>query len=183
MFRIFLSVALLASLPSFLFAQERNPATQLDAHLIAIPAHRYRPIPGPPPGEGWVWVPPVYRTVYTRVWQAPVYQTITENVWVPDRYEWQTVCILEDGQYVERQVWVLVPGHYETQTRRVMVSAGGWNLVPRQEMVSPGHWEWRGRPAPMPPIPQPLPQPHVSNPRPPGLEPFSPLWEWPADSK
>ena len=30
---------------------------------------RLMPIPGPRPGPGWVWVPPVYRSVYERVWR------------------------------------------------------------------------------------------------------------------
>jgi hypothetical protein len=78
-----------------------------------------------------------------------------------------------------------------------MISPGGWTYGPRQEvltpghyeyrevreLVTPGHWEWAGptpRPEPMP-IPRPFPPPTGG--RPPGLEPFTPLWDWPADTK
>jgi hypothetical protein len=182
MFRPFLVIALLAApffaSPAWALVIQADAADQ--RRLIPVPAPR-PPIPAPP-GRGWVWVPPVYRTVYTRTWRPPVYQTVTENVWIPDRYDWQTVCTWENGQYVQREAWVLIPGHFETQTRQVMISPGWWTLAPRQELVSPGHGEWRG-PAPMPPpVPQPTP-PVTPAPRPPGLEPFSPLWEWPPDSK
>jgi hypothetical protein len=141
------------------------------------------PIPRPPrvpapPGDFWVWVPPTYRTVYDRVWQPPGVQTVTETVWVPDRYGWRTVCYWEGGQYVQRQEWgVVSPAHWETRTRQVH-TPGQWVMVPRQELISGGHWEWRG-PTPAPPAPTPTPQPRTPAPRPSGLEPFSPLWEWP----
>jgi hypothetical protein len=147
-------------------------------------AHSIMPIPRPPrpPGDGWVWVPPVYRTVLERVWREPIYRTITEQVWVPDEYGWRDADCWEDGAYVRRQVWTLIrPGYYTTQTRRILISPGGWIERPRRELVTPGHWEQRGAPTP-PPIPWPQPQPpHTPTPRPPGLEPFSPLWEWPDD--
>jgi len=177
-----------------------------------MPLPRPIPAP-PGPGWVWippvyrtvvreVWVPPTTRTVYDRVWTGPVYQTVTDRVWVPDQYGWRKVTVFENGQSVERYEWVLTaPGHHETCTRQVLVSSGGWSYVPRQEeitpghyerravqeMVTPGHWEYRGPgPVPMPPLP-PLPGlppvPPVTGGRPPGLEPFSPLWDWPADTK
>ncbi len=138
--------------------------------FIPIP---HRPIPGPP-GDGWVWVPPVYRTVYGRIWREPVYQTITETVWVPDQYAWVTICTSENGQPVQRQQWVLIPAHQETRTRQILVTSGGWTWGTHQELVTPGHWERIDVQ-----LPQPQP-PHTPAPRPPGLEPFSPLWEWPS---
>jgi hypothetical protein len=141
------------------------------------------PIPPRPPGDGWVWVPPTYRTVYERVWQEPVYREVTEQAWVPDEYGWRTVDCWEDGTLVRRQVWTVVrPGYWTTVTRRELVSPGGWVYRARRELVTPGHWEWRGgvEPPPPTPIPQPAPRPTPA-PRPPGLEPFSPLWEWPDD--
>jgi hypothetical protein len=155
----------------------------LQRRIMPIP----RPIPPRPPGDGWVWVPPTYRTVYERVWQEPIYQTITEQVWVPEEYGWQTTDCWENGTYVRRQVWTIVrPGYFTAQTRRVLVSPGGWVQRARRELVTPGHWEWIGTPTPPPPPPIPWPQPqppHVPAPRPPGLEPFSPLWEWPAENR
>jgi len=151
-------------------------------------AHMFMPIPRPPrpPGDGWVWVPPVYRTVVERVWRDPVYRTITEQVWIPDEYGWRDADCWEDGVYVRRQIWTLIrPGYYTTQTRQLLISPGGWTDRARRELVPPGHWEHPGTPQPPPiPWPHPLPQPqppHTHTPRPPGLEPFSPLWEWPDD--
>ena len=172
------------ALSSFLLpiSSQAQDASQRSS-LIAIPPRRLPP----PPGEGWVWVPPTYRTVYDRVWSEAVYQTITENVWVPDQYGWRTVYCWEDGHYVQHQEWVLItPGHYDTCMRRILVSPGGWSYVPRQELLTPGHWEWRGPtppPPPFPPHPAPVPPPFPPSTRPPELQPFSPLWEWPADSK
>jgi hypothetical protein len=168
--------------PVFSAAQaEAGPG--LRSSFLMIPGPRPSPRP---PGDGWVWVPPVYRTVYERVWQEAVYETITEQVWVPEEYGWRTVDCWEDGVYVRRQAWTVVrPGYFTTQTRRVQVSPGGWVDRARRELVTPGHWERRGTPVPPPiPWPQPLPQPpHVPAPRPPGLEPFSPLWEWPEEKR
>lgn len=188
MARPFLFVVLAAAAgliwPVFSIAQSEGPdltARQRDAHaFIPIP----RPIPPRPPGDGWVWVPPTYRTVYERVWQEPVYRTITEQVWVPDEYGWREVDCLENGAIVRRQVWTVIrPGYFTTQTRQILISPGGWIDRPRRELITPGHWEWRGTPTPPPaPWPQPLPRPpHTPAPRPPGLEPFSPLWEWPEE--
>jgi len=147
-------------------------------------AHMFMPIPRPPhpPGDGWIWVPPTYRTVYDRIWQPPAYQTITENVWISDQYRWLTICTSEDGLPVQRQEWVLIPGHYETRTHQIQTSPGGWTWGPRRELVTPGHWEYV-RPIPPHPVPAPFPAPQPPTTRPPGLEPFSPLWEWPADKK
>ena len=159
------------------------PAQELgQASVASRRIYMPNPIPPRPPGDGWVWVPPTYRTVYERVWQEPVYRTVTEQVWVPDEYGWRTVDCLEDGVILRRQVWTLVrPGYFTTQTRTVLVSPGGWVDRARREMVTPGRWEWRGPvapPAPVP-LPRPVPPPATPSPRPPGLEPFSPLWEWP----
>lgn len=168
-----LAAALLA--PAITYAQD-NSAPQ---RMIAYP--RPRPIPAPP-GDGWVWIPPTYKTVYDRVWTEPVYQTVSENIWVGDQYGWRTVCYWEDGQYVQRQEWVLIsPGHYETRTRQVLISPGGWTWGPKLEVITPGHWEWRGTTPPPPQ--QPWPMPRTPTVRPPELQPFSPLWDWPADSK
>ena len=159
---------------------------EVDASTRRQNPSTFMPIPRPPypPGDGWVWVPPTYRTVYDRIWQPPTYQTITENVWISDQYRWQTICTWENGQPVQRQEWVLVSAHYETRTRQIQVSPGGWTWGPRQELVTPGHWEHVGPIPPHPgPVPFPQPQPQPPNTRPPGLEPFSPLWEWPADKK
>ncbi|HEY7117912.1 MAG TPA: hypothetical protein VH475_15095 [Tepidisphaeraceae bacterium] len=166
-----------------------SPRSLLFISLLALIA----PIPSTaqarvlrPPGDGWVWVPPTYRTVYERVWQEPVYQSVTETVWVTDQWGWRTVGSWEGGAWVERPVWTLIcPAHYETRTRQVLISPGGWVYRARQELVSPGHWEWRGLVMPAPaPGPWPTPVPPVRPPpRPAGLEPFSPLWEWPDDSK
>lgn len=143
---------------------------------------RLMPIPGPrPPGPGWVWVPPVYRTVWERVWREGAYRPVNETVWVPDQYGWRTVCYWDGTQYVERQEWgVTVPAHYEMRSRQEWVP-GRWEWVERRELVTPGHWEWRGMgPSPRP---DPVPPDHRPAPRPPGLEPFSPLWEWPQEKK
>jgi hypothetical protein len=156
-------------------SEEAAAGPALQRRIIPIP----RPVPPRPPGDGWVWVPPTYRTVYERVWQDPVYRTITEQVWVSDEYGWREVDCLENGVIVRRQVWTVIrPGYFTTQTRRVLISPGGWIDRARRELVTPGHWEWRGTPIPPPP-PAPWPQPpppHIPAPRPPGLEPFSPLW-------
>jgi hypothetical protein len=174
-------VALIAMLlPTVASAQASSAAGLQRAQMFPNPRPP-RPIPAPP-GDGWVWVPPVYRTVYDRIWQPPTYQTITENVWISDQYRWQTICTWEDGQPVQRQEWVLVPAHYETRTRQIQTSPGGWTWGPRQELVTRGHWEYVG-PIPPHPVPPPFPQPQPPTTRPPGLEPFSPLWEWPADKK
>lgn len=165
-------------LPSLSTAQTNDEAAKM-----MMPGPRPRPIPLPepipgPPGEGWVWVPPVYRTVSDWVWRDGHYQTVTQRVWVPDQYGWRTVCYWENGRWVQRQEWVLIsPGHYETRTNRVWIE-GGWRWETRQELVTPGRWEWRGYTPPPVVIPQPRPSP-----RPPELAPFSPLWEWPEDSK
>jgi hypothetical protein len=155
-----------------------------ERRLIPIP-RPVPPMPPRPPGDGWVWVPPTYRIVYERVWQEAVYREVTEPVWVPDEYGWRTVECWEDGVSVHRQVWTVVrPGYWGTQTRRELVSPGGWVYRERRELVTPGHWEWRGGvegPVPVP-LPQPMP-PRTPAARPPGLEPFSPLWEWPEDKK
>ena len=174
-------VLLLAALamPTFCFAQaqQENDASAKST-FIAAPFPRRLP---PPPGDGWVWIPPTYRTVYGRVWTEPVYQTVTETVWAPEQYGWRTVCYWENGQYVQRQEWVLIsPGHFERRSHQVMISPGGWTWGPRLEVVTPGHWEWRGTTPPPPPV---APTPFTPAPRPPGLEPFSPLWEWPAGSE
>jgi hypothetical protein len=171
-------VALIAIvLPTVAFAQSA-PLTGLQRSQMFPNPRPPHPIP---PGDGWVWVPPTYRTVYDRIWLPPTYQTITQDVWVPDRYDWRTICTWEGGQYVQRQEWVLIPGHYETQTRQILISPGRWTWGPRQELVTPGHWERIG---PMPhPEPVPFPRPQPPTGRPPGLEPFSPLWEWPTDKK
>jgi hypothetical protein len=182
MLRTILPIAILTVIPSFILAQDRAPATAGQrAGYIALP--HPRPIPGPP-GDGWIWIPPTYRTVYQRVWQPPVYQTVNQSVWIPDRYEWITICPGDVGLDVQNGQWVLIPGHYEIQTMNVEVSPGRWTYVARQQLITPGHWEHRGVIPGPPPMPLPLPQPpHVPGPRSPGLEPFSPLWEWPADSK
>jgi hypothetical protein len=167
------------------------PAQELEQGGVAS-RRIFMPGPRPPrpPGDGWVWIPPTYRTVYERVWQEPVYRTVTEQVWVPDEYGWRTVDCLENGVIVRRQVWTLIrPGRFETQTRTVLVSPGGWVDRARRELVTPGHWEWRGPVPPPPPVPlpQPWPQPipprPAPSPRPPALEPFSPLWEWPDEKR
>jgi hypothetical protein len=172
-------VALIAMLiPSVASAQSGPAVASQRAQMFPNPR---RPIPAPP-GDGWVWVPPTYRAIYDRIWQPPTYQTITENVWISDQYRWLTICTSEDGLPVQRQEWVLIPAHYETRARQIQVSPGGWIWGPRQELVTPGHWEHVG-PLPPHPMPVPFPQPQPPTSRPPGLEPFSPLWEWPADKK
>lgn len=182
MSRKLLFIALLAllavSAPARVHAQVATQKSSLDARFIPIPPSR--PI-HPPPGDGWIWVEGYWQTVYQRTWQPPTYETISENVWVPEQYGWQTVCRWENGQYVQRQEWVLFPGHYEVRTRQVVVSPGGWIWTSKQVWV-PGHWERVG-PVPVPtPPPPPMPPPQPPTARPPGLEPFSPLWDWPADS-
>jgi hypothetical protein len=170
-------VALIAILiPAVSFAQNQPPTTSLRSAMFPNP----RPPHPLPPGDGWVWIPPTYRTVYERIWQPPTYQTVTETLWITDQYGWRTICTWEGGQYVQRQEWVLIPAHYETRTRQILVSPGAWTWGPRQ-LVSPGHWERVGPIHPTVPVPFPQPQPPTA--RPPGLEPFSPLWEWPADKK
>ncbi|MDB5321667.1 MAG: hypothetical protein JWN40_3298 [Phycisphaerales bacterium] len=172
-------VALIAILvPAVSFAQGRPPTTSLRSAMFPNPRPPHPPFP---PGDGWIWIPPTYRTVYERIWQPPTYQTVTETLWITDQYGWRTICTWEGGQYVQRQEWVLIPAHYETRTRQILVSPGAWTWGPRQELVTPGHWERIG---PIhPPVPVPFPQPQPPTARPPGLEPFSPLWEWPADKK
>jgi hypothetical protein len=171
---MFRNAAVVALLALLLLLPEFSQAQNLQrSGFIAVPR---RPIPAPP-GDGWVWVPPVYRTVYGRIWREPVYQTVTENVWISDQYVWRTICTWENGQPVERQAWVLIPAHQETRTRQILVTPGGWTWGSHQELVTPGHWERIG----VGPVPPPQPQPpHTPAPRPPGLEPFSPLWEWPS---
>lgn len=174
--------ALLTPTVSFAQLQQLDTSARSAMYFRPIP----RPVP-PPPGDGWVWIPPTFRTVYDRVWSEPVYQTVRETAWVPEEYGWRTACYWEGGQYVQRQEWTITsPAHYETRTHQVQVSPGGWSYVPRREMITPGHWEWRGTTPPPPPQPWPVPTPtppHTPTTRPPGLEPFSPLWDWPADSK
>lgn len=165
--------------PAFASAQEIPTAQRLQG-MFPIP--RPPRVPAPPPGEYWVWVPPTYHTVYPRIWQPPSIRTVTETVWIPDRTGWRTVCYWDNGQYVQRQEWgVLVPGHFETRTRDVE-TPGQWVTVPRRELIAPGHWEWRGPGLPPGP-PGPPTSPPVSSGRPPGLEPFSPLWEWPEEKR
>jgi hypothetical protein len=184
MIRNLFLVALAATLaPTMSLAQDQQTS---DASVKMYILPHPRPIPAPP-GDGWVWIPPTYRTIYDRVWTQPVYRTVTETVWIPDQFGWRTTCYWENGQYVQREEWTLLtPAHAETRTHQIQISPSGWTWVTRQEVVTPGHWEWRGTTPPPPPQPQPWPQPmppHGPTTRPPGLEPFSPLWEWPADSK
>jgi hypothetical protein len=173
-------VALIAMLIPTVASAQGGSVTGLQPAQMFPNPHSSRRIMPPPGDDGWVWVPPTYRTVYDRIWQPPTYQTVTENIWISDQYRWLTICTSEDGQPIQRQEWVLVPAHYEARTRQIQVSPGGWTWGPRQELVTPGHWE---RVGPIPPHPVPFPQPQPPTSRPPGLEPFSPLWEWPPDKK
>src|SRR4051794_7931786 len=104
----FASFALLIVLgPSLAFALE--PLGPADASAKMFPGRR--PIPMPPPGDGYVWVPPTYhtvhrqiwvpptyQTVYGQVWCEPVYQTVTEQVWIPEQYGWRPTTTWEGGQ-------------------------------------------------------------------------------------
>jgi len=174
---LFSLVALLA--PALASAQEITTAQRMQG-MFLIP--RPPRMPPPPPGEHWVWVPPTYETVYDRIWQPPSIRTITETIWIPDRMGWRTICYWDNGQYVQRQEWgVLTPGHFETRTRDVE-TPGQWVTVPRRTLITPGHWEWRG-PGRPPGLPLPPTNPPSSTGRPPGLEPFSPLWEWPEEKR
>ena len=122
-------------------ALEKSTPPASERRFIPIP-RPLPPVPPRPPGDGWVWVPPTYRTVYERVWQEPVYREVTEQAWVPDEYGWRTVECWEDGTLVRRQVWTVVrPGYGSTVTRRELVSPGGWVYRARRELVTPGHWE------------------------------------------
>ena len=153
-----------------------------------IPNPRPRPIPiplpepvPPWPGQGWVWVPPTYQTVHERVWQEGHFQTTYERVWVPETAGWRTVRYWEGAQWVERQEWVVItPGHWSQAPRQVWVP-GRWTTQARTIQVTPGRWVWHGHGNPPPVVRPPVVQPPTG--RPPELAPFSPLWEWPADSK
>jgi hypothetical protein len=77
------------------------------------------PMPRPMPPSGWQYV-----------WVAPVYQTVADQTWVPERVEWVAEWReISPGRY--EQVWrqLVTPGHWVTSTRRVLVSAGHWELV------------------------------------------------------
>ena len=106
-------------------------------------------------------MPPVYRTVYDRIWV----EERTERV-----LDWVEIA---PGRWAQRWAIVTIPEHYETTTRRVLVSAGYWQLI----RIEP------------PPRPIPLPRPVVSfgtvgvdgYSRQVGddLSKFSPLYDWP----
>ncbi|HSI33837.1 MAG: hypothetical protein ACAI43_26815 [Phycisphaerae bacterium] len=162
--------------------------------LLAAPASglmpnpRPRPIPVPLPepvppwpGNGWVWVPPTYQTVHERIWQEGHFEITYERAWVPETAGWRTVRYWDGGQWVERQEWVVItPGYWSSTPRQVWVP-GRWTTQARTIQVTQGRWEWRGPGNPPPVVQPPIVQPPTG--RPPELEPFSPLWEWPADSK
>ena len=81
--------------------------------MIAPP----RPTPMPPGGYQYVWV-------------APVYQNVTDQSWVAERVEWVAEWReFSPGRY--EQVWrqIVTPGYWVTSTRRVLVSAGHWELI------------------------------------------------------
>src|SRR5688500_10790819 len=112
---VILAVLTSVALPSLAWAQSL-PESRLRRIVPRPPV----PMPNPIP-QGWVWVPPVYktvvrqvwvppvyRTVYDRVWEAPVYRTMTERVWVPDVWGWQAAWCWENGAWVQRQQYVVV---------------------------------------------------------------------------
>ena len=144
------------------------------------------PIIGPP-GPGWIWVPPVYDTVYDRVWVEARVERVAEQVWVPATYGYQP---LYDGTgHLVRYDYVVVcGGYYETHWRDI-VRPGHWETVTRQVLVREGHWE-RLMPAPVPYVPPPVIERPIGVPSvgvdgyksPTGDEgkgPFTPLREWP----
>jgi hypothetical protein len=95
----------------------------------------------------WVWVEPVYRTVYDRVWIPPVTRTIEERVWIPERVEEREVVRYRNGRRCVEVVRIVIePGHYETRCREVEVSCGRWDTVARQELVCAGYWKEVRRP-------------------------------------
>jgi len=73
-------------------------------------------------------VEPVYENREVRVWVDPVYRTVCDHVWVPDRFE-------------DRQVVSYWRGRRQVHVERVLVQAGHYEDVERQEVVTPGHWE------------------------------------------
>jgi hypothetical protein len=150
-----------------------------------------RPVPHPP-GE-WVWVEPVYRTVYERVWVPDRIERVPERYWVSPTYGWRTViCYDEYGRRIETREWgVITPGHYETTYREVVV-AGHYETRERRILVTAGYWK-RIHPIIIDPpiIIRPDP-PVVIRPTPPNVGvdgyasewekdkgKFSPLYEWP----
>ena len=73
-------------------------------------------------------VEPVYLDREVRVWVDPVYRTVCDRVWAPDRFE-------------DRQLVSYWHGWRHVRTERVLVQAGHYEDVQRQECVTPGHWE------------------------------------------
>ena len=75
--------------------------------------------PQPMPPLGWEYV-----------WVAPVYQTVTDRNWVPEKVQWVAEWReISPGRY--EQVWrqIVTSGYWQSTTRRVLVSAGHWELV------------------------------------------------------
>jgi hypothetical protein len=162
---LLLGAAVVGALGLGLSAAPANAGVNIDIHLGSHPAP---PVYGPQPAQR-IWVDPVYRTTYDQVWSEPVYQTVSEriwvepvyqtindSVWVPDRYEDRQIVQYEQGQRIVRTEHVLVEpahmalvprqivaqeGHYEEVTHQQLIS-GGWQSVQRQELVTPGHWEY-----------------------------------------
>ncbi len=141
------------------------------------------PIIGPP-GPGWVWVPPVYETVYDRVWVEAQVERLADQVWVPAVYGYRPVYD-SWGHVINYEYVVICGGYYETRWRDVVVPAH-WQTVTRQVLVREGHWERIG---PIPPpepvirVPVGVPTVGVDGYKTPtgneGKGPFTPLWEWP----
>jgi hypothetical protein len=132
------------------------------------------PRPSPVPPVGWEYV-----------WVAPVYRTVTEQNWVPEKVQWVAEWReISPGRY--QQVWrqIVTPGYWQTTTRRVLVSAGHWELV----AINPPPPPFIEPPIVLPPVyPPPI---IVRNPGTVGVEgyargggedlsKFSPLMEWP----
>jgi len=80
------------------------------------------------PHFGWHDDRPRYEDREVRVWVDPVYRTVYDRVWCPDRYE-------------DRDVVEYFHGYRRVIRERVLVEPGHYQDVPRQELLTPGHWE------------------------------------------
>ncbi|HZK80097.1 MAG TPA: hypothetical protein VFC46_03500, partial [Humisphaera sp.] len=118
-----------------------------------------------------VWVPPryqtvkqhviepaVYRAVTEKRWVEPSYRQISRQVYVAGKYKCENVVVTDCcGQHIE-SLWVLASaGHYQTVQTNELVTAGHWETATRQvveqearyydversELVSAGHQESR----------------------------------------
>lgn len=165
--------------------------------MCSTPTHgRIAPILPGPPGPGWVWVPPEYKTVVERVWVPARTERVPERVWIEAVWDYRPIydaC----GNFIKYGYVMVSPGRWETHWKTVTIPAH-WETRSRQVLVRAGYWKWVGVTPPPPPVPLPVPvDPPViqepvgtpgvpsvgvegyDTPKPEKPSPFTPLEEWP----